>query len=71
MNNDEIDIGELILQKLKEEKRSVRWLAKKIDKDPSNLRKTLKKNSMNTALLKCIAKALKCSFFQDYEAHDD
>ena len=71
MNSNEIDIGTLILQKLKEENLSVAWLVGKVGKDPSNLRKTLKKNSMNTELLRRIAKALKYSFFQYYEALDD
>jgi ribosome-binding protein aMBF1 (putative translation factor) len=71
MSNDEIDIGELILQKLEEEHLSVAWLAKKVGKDPSNFRKALKKNSMNTELLRHITKALKFKFFQYYEDIDD
>jgi DNA-binding Xre family transcriptional regulator len=63
MSNDEIDIGELILQKLKEDDRSVNWLAEKIYTDPSNLHKLLKKNSINTATLQKISKVLKCEFF--------
>jgi hypothetical protein len=43
MNNNHLPIGDLILQKLKEEKRSVAWLADKICIDPSSLRKRLKK----------------------------
>jgi hypothetical protein len=39
---NEIDINDLIVQKLKEKERSVRWLAKKVGCDDSNLRKTLK-----------------------------
>jgi len=61
----------LILQKLEDENRPVAWLAGEIGTDPSNLRKALKKNSMNTDLLKRITKALKYNFFHYYEAHDD
>jgi lambda repressor-like predicted transcriptional regulator len=71
MNSNEINIGELIFQRLKEEGLSVAWLARKVGKDQSNLRKALKKNSMNTELLRRIAKALKCSFSRYYEAHDE
>ena len=66
MSNPNMNISELILQKLKEEKRSVAWLAKKIFMDPSNLRKRLKKNSMNTELLRRISKALDYKFFRYY-----
>jgi lambda repressor-like predicted transcriptional regulator len=67
MNNTNIHIGELILQKLKKERLTVAWLASKVNKDPSNLRKTLKKKSMNSELLQCISKALHCSVFDIYE----
>jgi len=67
MNSNDIHIGELILQKLKEEERSVAWLADKIFIDSSNLRKILKKNSINTDLLCRISKALNYSFFRYYE----
>jgi len=67
MNNPHIHIGELIHQKLKEEKLSVAWLARKIYTDPSSLHKKLKKNSINTDLLCRISKALNCSFFRYYE----
>jgi len=67
MHNYDTHIGEQILQKLKEEKRSVAWLADKIYIDPSNLRKILKKNSMNTELLRRISKTLNCNFFYYYK----
>jgi len=66
MINYEIDIGYLILQKLKEEKRSIRWLAGEILVDPSTLRKRLKKQSMDSALLQHISNVLRCNFFQYY-----
>ena len=63
MNNN-TPIGDLILQKLKEEKRSVAWLAGKICIDPSSLRKRLKKNSMNIELLRSISSSLNYNFFR-------
>jgi len=67
MSNAHVHIGELILQKLKEEKLSVAWLAGKICTDPSSLRKKLKKDSMNTELLRRISEALNYRFFLYYE----
>jgi len=66
MRNYDIQIGDLILEKLKEEKRTVRWLAKEMNTDPSNLRKRLNKNSMDTERLRLISKALNYNFFQFY-----
>jgi hypothetical protein len=66
MNSNEIDIGELILRKLKEEHLSVAWLAEKIDKEPSYFRKMLKKKSIDTHLLLNISNVLHCNFFQYY-----
>ncbi|MCL2435759.1 MAG: XRE family transcriptional regulator [Lentimicrobiaceae bacterium] len=68
MNNYNIHIGELILKKLKKEKLSVAWLAGKINIDPSNLHKKLKKKSMDTDLLQHISKVLDYTFFQYYLA---
>ena len=67
MNNSHIHIGDLILQKLKEEKRTVEWLADEILADPSNLRKKLKKQSMDSKLLYIISKVLQCNFFMYYD----
>ena len=44
-NADIIDIGAIILEKLKEKERSVAWLARKIGKDKDNLNKTLKNSN--------------------------
>jgi hypothetical protein len=68
MNNPQIHIGELILQRLKEEKLSVRWLALKVKKDPSNLRRTLKKRSMDSDLLLNISEVLHYDFLQYYRS---
>jgi len=66
MNNSNIPIGDLILKKLKDEKRSVAWLAGETDEDPSTLRKKLKKQTIDTELLRKIKKALHFCFFQYY-----
>jgi len=65
-NAQNIDIGKIIKGKLKEEKRSVAWLAEKVFKDPSNLRKILKKKSMDIDLLQRISKALHHNFLNYY-----
>jgi len=67
MNHYEIDIGCLVLQKLKAEKRSIRWLAGEILVDPSTLCKRLKKKSLDTELLHRISNVLHCNFFQYYD----
>ena len=69
MNSNEIDIGNLILQKLKEENLSVAWLAEKVDKEPSYFRKMLKKRSIDTNLLLSISKILNYNFFQYYQVN--
>jgi hypothetical protein len=66
MNNNEIDIGKLILQKLKEENLSVTWLAEKMYIEPSYFHKMLKKKSIDTNLLLNISKVLHYNFFQYY-----
>ena len=68
MSDTHIHIGELILQKLKEEDLPVAWLARKIGMDPSNLRKKLKKKSMDTDFLQNISNLLDGKFFQHYSA---
>ena len=67
MKNQDVHIGELILQKLKEEKRSVAWLADKIDTDQRNLRRRLAKKSIDTELLNLISKVLNQNFFDYYK----
>ena len=59
-----IEIGNLILQKLKEKDRSIAWLAKKIGCDDSNLGKTLKNGRfIYLDLLFSISEALEEDFF--------
>jgi hypothetical protein len=61
---DEIHIGKLILETLKEQQRSVAWLAKKVRRDPAHLGRVLKNNTdMHTGLLREISNALQTDFF--------
>ncbi|WP_158648470.1 hypothetical protein [Candidatus Symbiothrix dinenymphae] len=62
----EIDIGQQILQKLADKKRSIAWLAREIDRDRGNLSKTLKCNSIHSNLLYDISIALEEDFFALY-----
>ena len=66
MNKDEINIGSLIKNKLKEDGRSVSWLAKKICCDRTNIYKIFKKSSINASLLQKIGKILGTDFFMYY-----
>ena len=63
-----IDIGQLILTKLNEQKRSINWLAGELGIDCSNLHKTLKNNGehINVVLLYGISVVMKCDFFACY-----
>ena len=65
MNNN-IDIGALIFQKLKENGQAVSWLAKKVNSDRSNFYRILKQNHIDTQLLLDISKALDYDFFACY-----
>jgi len=66
-NTQDIHIGNIVKEKLAAEKRSVAWLAEKVYKDPSNLRKILKKKSMDIDLLQRISKALHHNFLNYYK----
>jgi len=62
----EIDIGKIILQRLKEKDRSISWLAKKIGYDRGNLNRTLNNSHLiYYDLVYKISKALGEDFF-DY-----
>ena len=63
-----IDIGQLIQNKLNEQKRSINWLAGELDTDCSNLHKTLKRNDdhINVGLLYGISVVMNCDFFACY-----
>ena len=66
MTQDEIHIGSLIYDKLKENRRSTSWLAQKLHCDRTNIYKIFKKSSIDTALLLKINLALKIDFFVYY-----
>jgi len=65
MNKNEIQIGEIILQKLKEKERNVSWLARQIGCNDSNLLRTLKNSQyIYFDLVLRISKALDEDFFE-------
>ena len=57
----------MVKQILKEKHLTVAWLADKVHKAPSNLRKTLKKKSMDTDLLCRISDVLNHCFLDCYK----
>ena len=60
----EIDIGKIILQKLKEKDRSISWLARKTGRNESNLRKTLENSKyIHYELIYKISEALEVDLF--------
>ena len=66
MNRDEIHIGRLIHNKLKEDGRSASWLAKKIHCERTAIYKIFKRPSIDTDLLLKINSVLKAVFFDYY-----
>jgi len=66
MHPKDIHIGQLIQLKLKNEQRSVAWLARQIPMDESGLRKQLKLQHIHCELLLQICKILKSDFFEYY-----
>jgi len=58
-----LHIGKIICQKMKEEGRSKRWLAEKINYEYSSLCKMLKRQFLDTELLLRISVALQYDFF--------
>jgi plasmid maintenance system antidote protein VapI len=64
MKKNDTQIGEIILQKLKEKDRNVAWLAREIGCNDSNLWKTLKNSQyIHFDLVLRISKALEEDFF--------
>jgi len=63
---ENLPIGKLIRQELKEQERSIAWLAKKVFYTHSALCKILKRDHIDTALLSDISKVLKYDFFAHY-----
>ena len=64
--NPSIHIGEEIKQQLKMQERSVVWLAKQVNSDPSNLYKQLKYPHIHSEMLYRISVALNEDFFVLY-----
>ncbi|MBO4613939.1 MAG: XRE family transcriptional regulator [Bacteroidales bacterium] len=67
MVEGEIHIGRIIQAKLKEQGRSVVWLAKQIPCTREHLYKIFAKPDINTAMLQRISKILDYNFFKLYE----
>ncbi|MBR5983284.1 MAG: XRE family transcriptional regulator [Bacteroidales bacterium] len=67
MDNGEIHIGRIIQAKLKEQGRSVTWLAKQIPCSREHLYIIFSKPDINTATLQRISKILDYNFFKHYE----
>jgi len=64
---EKFHIGNAICEKLENEGRTKKWLAKKVWCEPSNLGKILKSGRMNTDLLIAISHSLKHNFFRDFD----
>ena len=65
---NEIHIGMIIREKMKEEGRSVNWLSKKLNCNRSNIYKIYEKSNMDITLLLHISRALNYNFFNDISA---
>ena len=63
---EKILIGEIIKQKLRDNDRSMAWLAKKVNCDSSNFCKKLNNNHIDIDLLFRISEILQEDFFADY-----
>ena len=67
--HDDIDIGELILRKLKENGQAVSWLAAKVNSDRSNFYRILKRQYIDTQMLMNISRILNFDFFACFSEH--
>ena len=63
---ENILIGKLIHEKLKEEERKVEWFAQKLRYDPTNIYKIFQKQHFDTELVLEISILLKYNFFTHY-----
>ena len=61
--HEDLNIGALILQKLKENGQAVSWLAEKVNSDRSNFYRILKRKHIDSQLLMDISQALNFDFF--------
>ena len=67
--NNNIDIGALILQRLKDNGQAVSWLAEKVNSDRSNFYRILKRKYIDTQLLMDISQTLNFDFFACFSEH--
>jgi predicted transcriptional regulator len=68
MKKEEIQIGELICSRLKDEGRTKTWLAEKVNCEISSLCKILKKSHIDTELLLQISRKMNYDFFTHFAA---
>ncbi|MDR2835062.1 MAG: hypothetical protein LBV69_02505 [Bacteroidales bacterium] len=66
MTDNEIHIGSLIKKTLKEQGRTITWLARQVNCKPQNIHRIFKCQYINTALLMTISEKLNHDFFADY-----
>ncbi|MBR5433763.1 MAG: helix-turn-helix domain-containing protein [Bacteroidales bacterium] len=64
--NENIHIGKIIQDKLREQGRSASWLAKQIPCSRNNLYRIFSNPSINTDLLSRISKVLDYNFFKHF-----
>ena len=67
MTND-LHIGKVIKQKLKEQDRSIAWLAKQLSYDRGNLSRILQYTDIHSSVLRRITKILNYDFFKHFSA---
>jgi len=65
---NELSIGKLIHDQMKEERRSAEWLANKLSCNRSNIYKIFEKPDMDIAQLMRISRILHHDFFSDLSA---
>lgn len=66
MTDREIHIGEIIRRRLKENERTVSWLARKLHCDRSNIYKIFEKKSIDIEQLQKISEIMDYNFFEIY-----
>jgi plasmid maintenance system antidote protein VapI len=64
----EVHIGELIREKLKENRRSAAWLAQQLHCDRTNIYKLYRKNTIDASQLLLVSIAMNFDFFGYYSA---
>jgi hypothetical protein len=71
MNGRELNIEQIVKDKLKEQKHSLAWLSYELGYDPSNFCKMLKKYDQNTDFLRKISVVLKENLLEFYANSTD